>query len=135
MNKVDLIYKEECYKIIGLCMEIHRILGHGFSEVVYKDALELELRNANILYQREKLYDIIYKSVVLPHKYKADFVIYDKIIVEAKAAKGIIEAHMKQTLNYVSAANIKLGLIINFGEESLKYKRIVLTKNKLTNAD
>ena len=130
MNKVDLIYKEECYKIVGLCMEIHRILGHGFSEVVYKDALELELRNAGIPYQREKLYDINYKGTVLPHKYKADFVIYDKIITEIKAAKGIIEAHMKQTLNYVSAANIKLGLIINFGEESLKYKRIVLTKYK-----
>lgn len=66
---------------------------------------------------------------MLQHKYKADFVIYDKIIVEIKAAKGIIEAHMKQTLNYVSATNINLGLVINFGEESLKYKRIVLTKN------
>ena len=91
-------------------MEIHRIPGHGFSEVVYKDALELELRNAGIPYQREKLYDINYKGTVLPHKYKADFVIYDKIITEVTAAKGIIEAHMKQTLNYVSAANIKLDL-------------------------
>jgi GxxExxY protein len=132
MNKVDLIYKEECYKIVGLCMEVHKILGFGFSEVVYKDALELELKNANVPYQREKLYDIAYKGTVLPHKYKADFVVYNKIITEIKAAKGIVEAHTKQTLNYVSAANIKLGIVINFGEESLKYKRVVLTKNKLS---
>lgn len=58
MNEIDLIYKVECCKIEGLCMEVHRILGHGFSEVVYKDALELELRNASITYQREKLYDV-----------------------------------------------------------------------------
>jgi GxxExxY protein len=129
MNTVDLIYKDECYKIVGLCMEIHRLLGKGFSEVIYKDALELELQNAGIVYEREKPYNVVYKGTVLPHKYKADFVIYDKIITEIKAAKGIIDAHQKQTLNYVSAANIKLGLIINFGEDSLKYKRIVLTKN------
>jgi GxxExxY protein len=129
MNKVDLIYKEECYKIIGLCMEIHRILGKGFSEIIYKDALELELKNSGIGYEREKPYNVVYKGTVLPHKYKADFVVFDKIITEIKAAKGIIDAHQKQTLNYVSAANIKLGLIINFGEDSLKYKRIVLTKN------
>ena len=123
----ELIYKEESYKIIGLCMEVHKVLGKGFSEAVYKDALEIELKRASIHYEREKLYDIIYKGEILRHKYCADFVIFDKIILEAKSAKGIIEEHIKQTLNYVKAADINLGLIVNFGEDSLKYKRIVLT--------
>jgi len=108
-------------------MEVHKVLGKGFSEAVYKDALEIELKRASIHYEREKLYDIIYKGEILRHKYCADFVIFDKIILEAKSAKGIIEEHIKQTLNYVKAADINLGLIVNFGEDSLKYKRIVLT--------
>lgn len=67
----DIIYKDECYKIIGLCMEIHRILGKGFAEEVYKDALEMELGNAGIIYEREKPYNIVYKEKVLKHNYKA----------------------------------------------------------------
>ena|ERR1051325_601509 len=124
----DLIYKEECYKIVGLAMEVHRILGKGFSEAVYKDALELEFNRVYIPSEREKLYDILYKGVILKHKYKADFVVFNKIILEVKSSKAIADEHVKQTLNYVAAANIKLGLILNFGEDSLKSKRIVLTK-------
>ena len=80
----ELIYKDECFKIVGLCMEIHKILGKGFSENVYKDALEYELKNNNIPYQREKDYPVSYKDTVLPHKFYADFVVYDKIIIEIK---------------------------------------------------
>lgn len=78
-------------------MEIHRILGKGFAEEVYKDALEIELENAGITYEREKSYNIKYKEKILKHKYRADFVVYDKIILEIKAAKGIVESHAKQT--------------------------------------
>jgi len=122
----DLIYKEENYKIIGICMEVHRNLGNGFLEIVYKDALEYEFKNNNILYDREREYKISYKEISLPHKYFADFVVYDKIILEIKAVSGIIDEFIKQTLNYLAASKCKLGIIVNFGEDSLKYKRIVL---------
>lgn len=121
-----LIYKEEAYKIIGICMEVHNQLGKGFNEVVYADALEIELMDNNIIYSREKKYGIVYKGNLLPHKYKADFIINDKIILELKAIECLNSAHIKQTLNYLAVSKLKLGLLINFGEDSLKYKRIVL---------
>ena len=78
---MGIIYKEESYKIIGICMEVHNNLGAGFSEIVYKDALELELKKENIEYCREKEYTVNYKGIVLPHKFYADFVLFDKIIL------------------------------------------------------
>ncbi|HLV38141.1 GxxExxY protein [Xanthomarina sp.] len=121
----DLIYKEEAYKIIGICMEVHNQLGKGFNEVVYADALEIQLLDNNISYSREEKYAIIYKGNLLKHKYKADFIIDDKIVFELKAIECLNSAHIKQTLNYLAVSKLKLGLLINFGEESLKYKRIV----------
>lgn len=122
----NLIYKEEAYKIVGICMEVHNQLGKGFNEVVYADALEIELMDNNISYSREKKYGIVYKGNLLPHKYKADFIIDDKIVLELKAIDCLVSAHIKQTLNYLAVSKLKLGLLINFGEDSLKYKRIVL---------
>ena len=122
----DLIYKEENYKIIGICMEVHRNLGKGFLEIVYKDALEYEFKKNNIPYDRERAYEISYKEITLPHKYFVDFLVYEKIILEVKAVNGIIDEFIKQTLNYLAASKCKLGIIVNFGEDSLKYKRIVL---------
>lgn len=121
----DLIYKEEFYKIIGLCMEVHKTLGRGFLEIVYKDALEYEFKKNKISYEREKEYEIPYKEIILSHKYYADFVVFDKIILEVKAVNGIADEFIKQILNYLSASKNKLGIIINFGEDSLKYKRLV----------
>ncbi len=122
----DLIYKEENYKIIGICMEVHRNLGKGFLEIVYKDALEYEFKKNNIPYDRERAYEISYKEIMLPHKYFADFLVYEKIILEVKAVNGIIDEFIKQTLNYLASSKCKLGIIVNFGEDSLKYKRIAL---------
>ena len=122
----DLIYKDECYKLVGLCMEIHGELGRGLDEVVYKDAMVLELQEAGISYEREKKYEISYKGTILPHHYYADFVIWDKIIFEAKAVEKLTEAHVKQVLNYLAAAKLKLGLLVNFGSTSLEWKRVVL---------
>ena len=121
-----LIYKEESYEIIGKCMEVHKNLGSGFLEIVYKDALEYEFRNAEIPYEREKEYIVIYKGMILPHKFFADFVVFDKIILEVKGISGITDEHIAQTINYLKVSENKLGLIVNFGELSLKYKRIVL---------
>jgi GxxExxY protein len=122
----EILFKDESYKIIGICMEVHKLLGKGFLEIVYKDALEYEFSSNNIPYEREQEFSIQYKSKILPHKYYADFVLYNNIILEIKAVNGIIDEFVKQTLNYLAVSKCKLGLIVNFGEESLKYKRVVL---------
>jgi GxxExxY protein len=122
----EIIYKEECYKIIGLCMDVHNELGKGFMEIVYKDALEVEFRRNGVSYEREKEYNIDYKGEILPHCFYADFVVYDKIILEIKAVSKIADEFLKQSLNYLSVSKIKLALLINFGEKSLVYKRIAL---------
>jgi len=120
------IYKIESFKIIGCCMEVHRELGKGHDEVVYKDALEIELGRQGVSFLREKEYLLTYKGILLPHKYYSDFVVLDKIILEAKAVEALTDSHVKQTLNYLAAAKLKLGLLVNFGEDSLTYKRVVL---------
>jgi GxxExxY protein len=102
----DLIYKDEVYKIVGICMEIHRILGKGFKEIVYKDAMEYEFKQLNLNYEREKNYEIEYKTTILPHSYSADFIYDDKIILEVKAQQGVIEDHFKQTINYLAATKL-----------------------------
>ena len=121
-----LIYREESYKIIGLCMEVHGILGKGHSEVVYKDALEYEFSINQIPFSREKSYKIEYKDIILLRGFNADFVVYDKIILESKAIENLTNSHVKQTLNYLAASKLKLGLLVNFGEDSLTHKRVVL---------
>lgn len=122
----ELYLKDESYKIIGICMEVHKILGKGHSEKVYGDALEYEFQKNNILYNRELRYNIAYKDIVLPSYYFADFVIFDEIILELKAIAVLTTSEIKQTLNYLAASKNKLGLLVNFGEDSLKYKRIIL---------
>ena len=124
----ELLYKEECYEIIGKCFEVHNNLGPGFLEIVYKDALEYEFRKVNIPYEREKEYKVHYKDVILPHKFYADFVIHDKIILEVKAVSGISDEFIALAINYLKVSKNKLALIVNFGELKLNYKRIILDK-------
>lgn len=107
-------------------MDVHNELGKGFSEIVYGDALELELKSHGVPYSREVRFNIVYKGKILSHQYIADFVIEDKIIVEIKAIEKLAQTHIKQTLNYLAASKLRLGLLINFGEDSLSYKRVVL---------
>ena len=121
----NLVYKEEAYEIIGKCMEVHRELGHGFLEIVYKDALEMLFCQSNIPYEREKEYNVVFKNVILPHKFYADFVVYDKIILEVKSAAGLVDEHISRTLNYLKVSGNKLGLLVNFGRMQLEYKRLV----------
>jgi len=122
----ELLYKEEVFKLVGFCMEIHRELGKGHDEIIYKDAFVVELSRSNILFSREKAYDVIYKGVLLAAAYYADFVVWDKIVFEAKAVEKLTEAHVKQVLNYLAASKLRLGLLINFGSDSLEWKRVVL---------
>ena len=121
----DIILKEESYKIIGACMEVHSELGFGFKEIIYKDALEIEFKSLEIPYQREKPYEIEYKGKILPRRYPADFVLYDSIIPELKAMPIIINNFILQTRNYLKASGIRLGIIANFGESSFKSNRVV----------
>jgi GxxExxY protein len=125
-NMSEIIYKEESYKIIGCCMEVHNQLGKGFLEIVYKDALEYEFKKAGITYSREKEYVVNYKGVILPHKFYADFVVFDKIILEVKGVSNLIPEHIAQTLNYLKVSTLKLGLLVNFGELNLVSQRIVI---------
>jgi GxxExxY protein len=108
-------------------MEVHRELGFGFAEVVYKDAIEFEADFKGVPFEREKQYVIYYKGKKLPHVYFADFVMFENIIVEIKAcSKGITDEYISQTLNYLKASGCSVGLIINFGKKSLEYKRLIL---------
>ena len=120
-----IIFKEESYKIIGICMNIHSTLGNGFLEAVYCEVLEKEFVKKNIPYKREVKLDLFFNGEKLDKKYKADFICFDNIILEIKAVSFIHENFTKQTLNYLKATDKKLGLLINFGEKSLKYKRII----------
>ncbi|SFD10216.1 GxxExxY protein [Flavobacterium phragmitis] len=106
-------------------MEVHRILGGGLLEIVYKDALEYEFRKHNIPFEREKEYNIQYKDIVLAHKFYADFVVYDEIILEIKASKDIIDEYTAQTINYLKLADSDLGIIVNFSKKSLQHKRVI----------
>ena len=120
------LYEELTYKLIGLCMEVHRTLGLGHLEAVYKDALEYEFRRNNVQFSREQKFRITYKDFVLPHRYNADFVIEDLVILEVKAVSTLSDVHVKQTLNYLAASKIRIGLQVNFGEKSLTHRRIIL---------
>lgn len=117
--------QQESYKIIGLCMEVHRILGRGLLEIVYKDALEQEFNYNGIEYEREKKYEVEYKGKILPHHFFADFVVFKNIILEVKAQKTIADSHYSWVLNYLAISGCQLGLIVNFGEKSLMTKRII----------
>ena len=122
-----IVSKEESYKIVGAAFEVYNILGHGFLEAVYQEAFEIELKKRNIPYEREKEIKIYYDGQELKQTYKADFVCYDKIIVELKAVSELNEAHHAQVYNYLHATNMKLGILLNFGSsEGLEKDRIVL---------
>ena len=121
----DLLYKDEVYQIIGACFQVHNYLGPGFSEIVYKDALELELEREGFRFLREKEYAVNYKGVILPHKFKPDFVVEDLIILEIKGIKTIKEEYKAQIINYLKVTGLHLGLLINFGDSRLQYKRYI----------
>ena len=123
--KMNLIFKEESYEIIGAAMDVHNELGSGFLEAVYQEALALEFNKRNIPFKQEKRIEITYKNQILSKHYIADFICFNKIIIETKALSELIGNHESQVINYLKATDLKLGLLINFGSESLEYKRLV----------
>ena len=118
--------EQETEIIIGLGIEIHKELGYGFLEVVYKDALFHEFTDNDIMFEREKPYPVYYKQNLLQHKFHADFVVFDQIILEVKSKEGISDSDMAQTINYLKCSGCKVGLILNFGKMKLGIKRVVL---------
>ena len=116
---------KQTYAIIGAAMEIHRVLGHGFLERVYQEAMEHELVAQQIVYQREIEVAVIYKDKKLNCNYRADFICFGDIIVELKATENLTSKDEAQLLNYLKATGYKRGLLLNFGNESLQYKRVV----------
>ena len=122
-----IVYSQESYKIIGAAFNVYNKLGHGFLEAVYQECLELEFKKQGIPYEREKAIKIYYDGQELKQTYRADFVCYDKIIVELKAVSELDEVHHAQIYNYLHATNMKLGILLNFGNsEGLEKDRIVL---------
>ena len=113
------------FSIIGAAMEVHSIIGCGFTEPLYQEAFEEELRLRNIPYSREKTFQVTYKDKVLEKVFRPDFVCDDKVIVELKAVTELTDEHYAQVCNYLKATGLELGLLINFGNRSLEYKRII----------
>ena len=123
MNKsTDIQFQEEVFNIIGAAMEVQNHLGRGFLELVYHEALNIELGLRGIPFETEKLITIAYKGHLLERTYKADLVCFENIVVELKSVEKLKTEHTAQLLNYLKATNLPLGILINFGETPLKYK-------------
>ncbi len=129
-NERELLLKNEVFQIVGAAMEVSNELGCGFLEAVYQEALGIELDERKIPHVQQKLIEIPYKDRILKKEYNADFLCYDRIIVEIKAIKAITGIEKAQILNYLKATNLPLGLIINFGTPQLEWKRYVNTRRK-----
>lgn len=125
----NLKYKDITQKIIGAAFEVHKFLGNGFQELIYQRALAIEMRKAGLEFVREIKQDIFYKD--FPKSIgtrRADFVVAERVLVELKAITELEDVHKAQLLNYLKAYRLEVGLLINFGEKSLKYKRLILSQ-------
>ena len=127
MIKTEYKYSELTGKIIGCAMEVHKILGNGFQEVIYQRALALEFELQGIGFAREFEMPIYYKENHIGTR-RVDFLVDDKISVELKALLKLEDAHFAQAINYLEAYNLEIGLLLNFGAKSLEFKRLINSK-------
>lgn len=123
-NSKEILFPDESYAINGAIYEVHKVLGTGFYEKVYGDALAIEFKKRNIPYEREVHLSLYYKGERLQHDFYADFVCYNKIIIELKSATQIEGKYFAQVINYLKATNYQLGLLVNFQQEMVKPLRI-----------
>ena len=122
----ELIFKEEVFAIIGAAMEVHTVLGSGYLEAIYQEALEIESKSRNLPFESQKVLQIRYKEHVLKKEYIADLIYFDKIVVELKALDRLSGKEESQLLNYLKATGMKVGVLINFGSHpKLEWKRLV----------
>ena len=126
-----MLHHELTREIIGAAMDVHRTLGNGFLESVYEEALAIEFNLRKVRYERQKGLDVFYKER-LAKQFVCDFLVGEKVLVELKAVKAITGVEEAQVLNYLRATGLEVGLLINFGEQSLKYKRLVMQEQKAT---
>jgi GxxExxY protein len=126
--EIDLIFKDQVYRIIGSAMNVSNELGCGFLEAVYQEAMEIEFTGNNIPYEPQKKIKIDYKGRTLDKEYIADFLCFNDIIVEIKTINRITKIEEAQILNYLKATKLPLGLIINFGTTKLEWRRYANTK-------
>lgn len=123
-----MIYREECYQIVGACFEVYNAKGCGFLESVYQECLEIEFRHRGIPFVPQPELALSYRGIALRQSFRADFLCFGAVIVELKAVAGLCDQHQSQVLNYLHATGHRLGLLVNFGgHPDLEYKRIVLT--------
>lgn len=123
---VDLILKDEVFAIVGAAMEVHRVLGSGFLEAVYQEAMEIESASRLLPFVPQKILCVHYKDYLLKKEYVADLVYCNQIIVELKALDKLTGREEAQILNYLKATKMKVGLLINFGSSpKLEWKRFV----------
>jgi len=117
-------YSELTSRIIGCAMEVHRILGNGFQEVIYQRALAIEMAYQGLSFSREHEIDIFYKGEKIGNR-RVDFFVEDKVMVEIKAIIQLEDVHLAQAINYLEAYQLEVGLLINFGSTSLQFKRVM----------
>ncbi len=131
----EYLYQDLTEKIIGIAMEVHRILGPGFLEAIYEEALIYDLEKVGFVCERQKEFTIKYKDFYLRKKLRSDLVVDNKIIIENKATGQIVPIDEVQLVSYLKASGLQVGLIFNFGNKSLEFKRRVLTKAKRNYTD
>ena len=125
---IDLIFKEECYQIIGSCMRVHSDKGNGFLEAVYQECLEIDLELEDVTFIPQAPLKLEYRGRELKQRYKPDFFVFDQIVLEIKAVKALTDEHRSQVLNYLTATGYPLGLLVNFGAFGrLEWERIANT--------
>ena len=123
-----ILYKDEVFQLMGACMAVHTDKGNGYTEPVYQDCLEIELRHLDIPFDSQRNFPIQYRNIQLRHTYTPDLLCYDKIIVELKAVKSLTDEHRAQVLNYLKVTHLKLGLLVNFGSHGrLEWERLILS--------
>lgn len=121
----EYLYVTETYRVRGAIFAVRKELGCGFAERVYQEALEYEFQERGIPYEREKELPIVYKGHEIGEPYRADFVCYGKIIVELKAVQELDDLHRAQIINYLKVSGLRLGLLVNFGEQLASIERFV----------
>ena len=123
----DMLYKDECYAIIGACFAVYNDMGCGFSEPIYQECLEIEMEYLGIPFAAQPPQRLSYRGRKLKHRFIPDFICYDHIVIEIKAVSSLCDEHRSQMLNYLNACNMPLGLLVNFGHyPKLEYERIIL---------
>ena len=129
MIKQEYKYSELTSKIIGCAMTVHKSLGNGFQEVIYQRALEIEMSMEKLAFNREFEMPIFYRDQQIGTR-RVDFLVENNISVELKAITKLEDVHFAQAINYLEAYNLEIGLLINFGENSLNFKRLTNKKFK-----